>query len=168
VKRRPAHRSVVRFATYATFPGLTATPGTRHASSLLATCHTDRAIFVRGAAANSATDRPHVFLRPQRGAREVAADYRRSDVRIVENGFAASSGVSKSAKVVLAQNIAPRARPRVTVKFADGPCGKATPQQNSSPLQVQTLLLRLNGVRPGANERMGCNRLGYPAECGTH
>src|SRR4029434_4101692 len=29
-------------------------------------------------------------------------DYRRSDARIVENGFAASSGVSKSAKVVLA------------------------------------------------------------------
>src|SRR5512132_2072042 len=28
-------------------------------------------------------------------------DYRRSDARIVENGFAASSGVSKSAKVVL-------------------------------------------------------------------
>jgi hypothetical protein len=92
-------------------------------------------------------------------------DYRRSDARIVENRFAASSGVSKSAK---AQNIAPRARPRVTVKFADGPCGKATPQQNSSALQVQTLMLRLNGVRPGANERMGCNRLGYPAECGTH
>jgi hypothetical protein len=68
----------------------------------------------------------------------------------------------------LAQNIAPGARPRVTVKFADGPCGKATPQQNSSALQVQTLMLRLNGVRPGANERMGCNRLGYPAECGTH
>src|SRR5262245_6842042 len=30
-------------------------------------------------------------------------DYRRSDARIVENGFAASSGVSKSAKVVLAR-----------------------------------------------------------------
>src|SRR5260370_30870881 len=29
-------------------------------------------------------------------------DYRRSDARIVKNGFAASSGVSKSAKVVLA------------------------------------------------------------------
>src|SRR6266436_4026270 len=29
-------------------------------------------------------------------------DYRRCDARIVENGFAASSGVSKSAKVVLA------------------------------------------------------------------
>src|SRR6058998_909047 len=29
-------------------------------------------------------------------------DYRRSDARIVEDGFAASSGVSKSAKVVLA------------------------------------------------------------------
>src|SRR5262249_21328323 len=29
-------------------------------------------------------------------------DYRRSDARIVENGFAASSGVNKSAKVVLA------------------------------------------------------------------
>src|SRR5262244_299257 len=29
-------------------------------------------------------------------------NYRRSDARIVENGFAASSGVSKSAKVVLA------------------------------------------------------------------
>ena len=29
-------------------------------------------------------------------------DYRRSDVRIVENGFATSGGVSKSAKVVLA------------------------------------------------------------------
>src|SRR6059058_5668310 len=28
-------------------------------------------------------------------------DYRRSDARIVEDGFAASSGVSKSAKVVL-------------------------------------------------------------------
>src|SRR5262249_48489313 len=28
-------------------------------------------------------------------------DYRRSDARIVENGFAASSGMSKSAKVVL-------------------------------------------------------------------
>src|SRR5215469_6210540 len=28
-------------------------------------------------------------------------DYRRSDARIVENGFAASRGVSKSAKVVL-------------------------------------------------------------------
>ena len=28
-------------------------------------------------------------------------DYRRSDARIVENGFAASSGVNKSAKVVL-------------------------------------------------------------------
>src|SRR2546427_1665728 len=28
-------------------------------------------------------------------------DYRRSDARIVKNGFAASSGVSKSAKVVL-------------------------------------------------------------------
>src|SRR5262249_61878755 len=28
-------------------------------------------------------------------------DYRRNDARIVENGFAASSGVSKSAKVVL-------------------------------------------------------------------
>ena len=28
-------------------------------------------------------------------------DYRRSDARIVENGFAASSGVSKSARVVL-------------------------------------------------------------------
>src|SRR6266478_5588023 len=28
-------------------------------------------------------------------------DYRRCDARIVENGFAASSGVSKSAKVVL-------------------------------------------------------------------
>jgi hypothetical protein len=68
----------------------------------------------------------------------------------------------------LAQNIAPGARPRVTLKFADGPCGKATPQQNSSALQVQTLMLRLNGVRPGAKERMGCNRLGYPAECGTH
>src|SRR5512132_3499745 len=33
-------------------------------------------------------------------------DYRRSDARIVENGFAASSGVSKSAKVVLAINAA--------------------------------------------------------------
>src|SRR4029434_2129022 len=29
-------------------------------------------------------------------------DYRRSDARIVENGFAASSGMNKSAKVVLA------------------------------------------------------------------
>src|SRR5436189_3187457 len=29
-------------------------------------------------------------------------DYRRSDARIAENGFAAGSGVSKSAKVVLA------------------------------------------------------------------
>src|SRR6201987_441920 len=29
-------------------------------------------------------------------------DYRRSDARIVENGFATSGGVSKSAKVVLA------------------------------------------------------------------
>src|SRR5262245_46280852 len=31
----------------------------------------------------------------------VSIDYRRSDARIVENGFAASSGVNKSAKVVL-------------------------------------------------------------------
>jgi hypothetical protein len=29
-------------------------------------------------------------------------DYRRSDARIVENGFATTGGVSKSAKVVLA------------------------------------------------------------------
>src|SRR5512133_1185363 len=33
-------------------------------------------------------------------------DYRRSDARIVENGFAASSGVSKSAKVVLGNSSA--------------------------------------------------------------
>jgi hypothetical protein len=32
-------------------------------------------------------------------------DYRRSDARIVENGFAASSGVSKSAKVVLERGV---------------------------------------------------------------
>src|SRR5262249_19085156 len=32
-----------------------------------------------------------------------SSDYRRSDARIVENGFAASSGMSKSAKVVLVQ-----------------------------------------------------------------
>jgi hypothetical protein len=32
-------------------------------------------------------------------------DYRRSDARIVENGFAASSGVSKSAKVVLGRGL---------------------------------------------------------------
>src|SRR5258708_2728688 len=31
-------------------------------------------------------------------------DYRRSDARIVKNGFAASSGVSKSAKVVLVRD----------------------------------------------------------------
>jgi hypothetical protein len=34
----------------------------------------------------------------------LSLDYRRSDARIVENGFAASSGgVSKSAKVVLVE-----------------------------------------------------------------
>src|SRR5262249_27567003 len=32
-------------------------------------------------------------------------DYRRSDARIVENGFAASSGMSKSAKVVLGSRL---------------------------------------------------------------
>src|SRR5438105_893982 len=32
-------------------------------------------------------------------------DYRRSDARIVKNGFAASSGVSKSAKVVLGSRL---------------------------------------------------------------
>ena len=37
-------------------------------------------------------------------------DYRRSDARIVENGFATSDGVSKSAKVVLG---------RVPIKPAD-------------------------------------------------
>src|SRR5512132_3307917 len=36
-------------------------------------------------------------------------DYRRSDARIVENGFAASSGVSKSAKVVLGRRLIKRA-----------------------------------------------------------
>src|SRR6266481_5088577 len=35
-------------------------------------------------------------------------DYRRSDARIVKNGFAASSGVSKSAKVVLTSARAPQ------------------------------------------------------------
>src|SRR5215831_9106356 len=35
-------------------------------------------------------------------------DYRRSDARIVENGFAASSGVSKSAKVVLVTIVSSR------------------------------------------------------------
>src|SRR6516162_1052193 len=38
-------------------------------------------------------------------------DYRRSDARIVENGFAASSGVNKSAKVVLGQFASGRSRP---------------------------------------------------------
>jgi hypothetical protein len=36
-------------------------------------------------------------------------DYRRSDARIVENGFAASSGMSKSAKVVLGRVLINRA-----------------------------------------------------------
>src|SRR5262249_51262715 len=35
-------------------------------------------------------------------------DYRRSDARIVENGFATTGGVSKSAKVVLTQPFAKR------------------------------------------------------------
>src|SRR5262249_57335168 len=38
-------------------------------------------------------------------------DYRRSDARFVENGFAASSGVNKSAKVVLVSLLMPRRRP---------------------------------------------------------
>src|SRR6266446_7161294 len=37
-------------------------------------------------------------------------DYRRCDARIVENGFAASSGVSKSAKVVLGSRLIKRRR----------------------------------------------------------
>jgi hypothetical protein len=41
-------------------------------------------------------------------------DYRRSDARIVEHGFAASSGVSKSAKVVLVPRGRHRARPALT------------------------------------------------------
>jgi hypothetical protein len=35
-------------------------------------------------------------------------DYRRSDARIVENGFATSSGLSKSAKVVLGSSYLPQ------------------------------------------------------------
>src|SRR6266404_4429223 len=38
-------------------------------------------------------------------------DYRRSDARIVKNGFAASSGVSKSAKVVLGSGVTTRDEP---------------------------------------------------------
>src|SRR5258708_903702 len=50
-------------------------------------------------------------------------DYRRSDARIVENGFAASSGVSKSAKVVLDRAdimIIPNARAGGSSQLADG------------------------------------------------
>ncbi|WP_210184702.1 hypothetical protein, partial [Bradyrhizobium sp. LMTR 3] len=46
-------------------------------------------------------------------------DYRRSDARIAENGFATSGGVSKSAKVVLATFPALR----------DAPHGAAGPWQ---------------------------------------
>src|SRR6266481_8101148 len=44
-------------------------------------------------------------------------DYRRSDARIVKNGFAASSGVSKSAKVVLGGGFKWRGRNRQKREF---------------------------------------------------
>src|SRR6266480_3696525 len=54
--------------------------------------------------------------------------YRRSDARIVEDGFAASSGVSKSAKVVLARTdavgvplAAPKRRPRRHLRIQKAP-----------------------------------------------
>src|SRR5262245_35512863 len=40
-------------------------------------------------------------LKMTKGSYNLSLDYGRSDARIVENGFAASSGVIKSAKVVL-------------------------------------------------------------------
>src|SRR6266481_8301138 len=46
-------------------------------------------------------------------------DYRRSDARIVKNGFAASSGVSKSAKVVLANLIRKVALPPSLKRSSD-------------------------------------------------
>jgi hypothetical protein len=55
-------------------------------------------------------------------------DYRRSDARIVENGFTASSGVSKSAKVVLGSYRAPllaAASLRVAIKIGLYPPGAA-------------------------------------------
>src|SRR5262245_41344748 len=59
-------------------------------------------------------------------------DYRRSDARIVENGSAASSGVSKSAKVVLG---------RVLIKHAD-----VSFRRRSGSL---LLVLSLTGFDPG-------------------
>src|SRR5258705_9561282 len=53
-------------------------------------------------------------------------DYRRSDARIVKNGFAASSGVSKSAKVVLGFGWPGR-----------GDC-RCTPQKKSAPESAQS------------------------------
>jgi hypothetical protein len=46
-------------------------------------------------------------------------DYRRSSARIAENGFATSSGVSKSAKVVLAGGV-PFSREAVTLPWLIG------------------------------------------------
>src|SRR5262249_46106756 len=51
-------------------------------------------------------------------------DYRRSDARIVENGFAASSGMSKSAKVVLGRARKPHQRPFLCVTRAITPKGR--------------------------------------------
>src|SRR5205807_3274508 len=56
-------------------------------------------------------------------------DYRRSDARIVEDGFAAISGVSKSAKVVLIENAHPFAGELVgSIEFFQSPARALLPK----------------------------------------
>jgi hypothetical protein len=54
---------------------------------------------------NQRTTAPADFAsRTPRHPRTRRCDYRRSDARIAENGFATSSGVSRSAKIVFRQH----------------------------------------------------------------
>src|SRR5262249_60534974 len=76
-------------------------------------------------------------------------DYRRSDARIVKNGFAASSGVSKSAKVVLMSTAFCGSAEQCRV--ADQPrlhCGQYEngPAERPVPARLATGWLRTSGT----------------------
>jgi hypothetical protein len=71
-------------------------------------------------------------------------DYRRSDARIVKNGFAASSGVSKSAKVVLGRVL-------INAQIARFDCPKKLHLNHvaelKGPLRLLSKSIRLSKIR---------------------
>jgi hypothetical protein len=74
-------------------------------------------------------------------------DYRRSDARIVENGFAASSGVSKSAKVALVwPHIESREWPCLVTTFPTLPFMPR--HSNKKPRLAPGLEVGIGGTRP--------------------